>query len=168
MSRLNVPIRSSDPSARIMHGLSKHWLSWFTLLTGIWVGLPWVAPILMHQGMTQAAWLIYAIYSPQCHQLPQRSYFLYGDQFMLPLEQILTITGARDPLTLRWFLGTPTLGWKVAWSDRMVSLYTPLFVGALVYQLVGRRWKPVRWSWTLLLPYLPLLIDGMSHNLMMA
>jgi hypothetical protein len=82
---------------------------------------------------------------------------------MVPLADILALTGPRDPLRLRWFVGTPELGWKVAWSDRMVPLYTPLFPGALAYALAGRRWPRLRWSWKLLLPYLPLFIDGLSY-----
>lgn len=144
---------------------SRNWLAWFTLATGVWVMLPWLAPVLMHQGQVQAAWLIYLLYSPQCHQLPQRSYFLFGDQLMLPLEQIMAVSGVRDPLSLRWFVGTPELGWKVAWSDRMVSLYTPLFVGAVLYAVTGRRWARLRWSKALVLPYLPLLLDAGTHML---
>lgn len=84
---------------------------------------------------------------------------------MVPLNDILAITQTTDPLALRWFLGTPGMGWKVAWSDRMVSLYTPLFLGALWYAASGKHWCPVCWSRFLLLPYLPLLIDGSAHLL---
>src|SRR5262245_23134773 len=141
----------------------RYWPILLAALTGVWVTLPWLAPVLIHLGATGPASLIYLLYSPQCHQLPQRSYFLFGDRLMVPLVDILAVTGPRDPLTLRWFVGTPELGWKVAWSDRMVSLYTPLFLGALVYALMGRRWRRLRLSWALLLPYLPLLLDGLSH-----
>jgi uncharacterized membrane protein len=160
-----APAYTPERSTAAMRWLSHHWLAWFIVASGVWVALPWLAPVLMHTGQTQAAWLIYLLYSPQCHQLPQRSYFLFGDQPMVPLQQILAVTGARDPLSLRWFVGTPALGWKVAWSDRMVSLYTPLFLGAVLYALSGRRWAPVRWRWTLALPYLPLLLDGGTHML---
>ena len=51
---------------------------------------------------------------------------------MVPLRDILAVYPTSDPLLLRPFLGTPELGWKVAWSDRMVSLFTPLFVGVIV------------------------------------
>jgi len=144
--------------------LCRHWVVWFSLLTGVWVILPWVAPVLMHAGARQPAALIYLIYAPQCHQLPQRSYFLFGPAAMVPLHEIVARTGSVNPLLLRAFLGAPDLGWKVAWSDRMVSLYSPLFLGALLYWWTGRTWQPVRWSWRLLLPYLPLLIDGLSHS----
>jgi hypothetical protein len=32
-----------------------------------------------------------------------------------------------NPLVLRQFVSSPELGWKVAWSDRMISLYTGAF-----------------------------------------
>ena len=144
---------------------SQHWLAWLNVLVGIWVGLPWVAPILMHVGASGPANLIYLFYSPQCHQLPQRSYFLFGDRLMVPLRDILAVYPTSDPLLLRPFLGTPELGWKVAWSDRMVSLFTPLFVGGLLYGLSGKRWKPQPWRWRLLVPYLPLVLDGSSHGI---
>lgn len=142
---------------------TRSWLVWLAALSGVWVLLPWLAPVLMHAGATGPAKLIYLLYSPQCHQLPQRSYFLFGDRLMVPLADILAVTGPRDPLALRWFVGAPELGWKVAWSDRMVSLYTPLFPGAVVYALIGRAWRAPRWHLALLLPYLPLLLDGLSH-----
>ena len=154
-----APVRSDS----FLDWIARHWLAWFTALTGMWVTLPWLAPMLMHAGATWPAYLIYLLYSPQCHQLPQRSYFLFGDRLMVPLADILSVTGPSDPLELRWFVGAPDLGWKVAWSDRMVSLYTPLFLGAATYAICGRCWRPLRWRWALLLPYLPLLIDGLSH-----
>jgi uncharacterized membrane protein len=156
-------VRTSAGRSDILVRLALYWPILLAALTGVWVTLPWLAPVLMHAGATGPASLIYLLYSPQCHQLPQRSYFLFGDRLTLPLADILAVTGPRDPLTLRPFIGTPELGWKVAWSDRMVSLYTPLFLGAVVYAFARRRWRPSRWSWTLLLPYLPLLIDGLSH-----
>ncbi len=145
--------------------LTRHWLAWLNLLVGMWVLLPWLAPVLMHLGKPQLASLIYLFYSPQCHQLPQRSYFLFGDRPMVPLRDILAVYPTSDPLLLRPFVGTPTLGWKVAWSDRMVSLFTPLLVGGLLYGLGGKRWKPQRWRWRLLVPYLPLLLDDSSHGI---
>jgi hypothetical protein len=83
---------------------------------------------------------------------------------MVSLDAILAIYPTSDPLALRPCLGTPELGWKVAWSDRMVSLYTPILLGGLLYALSGKRWQPARWRWHLLLPYLPLAIDGASHG----
>ena len=147
---------------RVVLFFSRHWLMWFNLAVGLWVVLPWMAPVLMHIGATGPAYLVYKFYSLQCHQLPQRSYFLFGTQFMIPLDDILAAQPVNDPLQLRPFIGTPELGWKVAWSDRMVSLYTPLFLGGLLFAL-ARRWskRPPLRLWILLL--VPLALDGVTH-----
>lgn len=158
---LNQPAKGD----RLARWVWERWLTWLIVFSGVWVLLPWFAPVLLHYGWNTAASFIYTLYSFQCHQLPQRSYFLYGPQAMVPVADLLAATKTTDPLGLRFFVGNSALGWKVAWSDRMVSLYTPLFLGAILYALSGRRWRPVRWSWWLLLPYLPLLIDGLWHML---
>lgn len=156
---------TSTRADRIVRSLFRHWLLVLIAGSGIWVLLPWAAPVFQHNGWNIGASIIYQIYSFQCHQLPQRSYFLYGARAMMPVSDILAVTGAADPLSLRFFVGTADLGWKVAWSDRMVSLYTPLFLGAMMYARSRRRWHRVRWSLWLLLPYIPLLIDGLWHML---
>ena len=111
-----------------VYGLSRHWLPVFSLLWGLYVGLPWLAPVLMKAGLTGAGNAIYLIYATQCHQLPQRSFFLFGPQAMYSLPEIQAAwQDIRDPLVLRQFAGSPQMGWKVAWSDRMVSMYTSIF-----------------------------------------
>jgi len=42
--------------------------------------LPLLAPILMAAGLVTPANLIYAAYSLVCHQLPSRSFFIFGQQ----------------------------------------------------------------------------------------
>jgi hypothetical protein len=76
--------------------LTRHWLAWLNLLVGIWVLLPWLAPVLMHLSKPQLASLIYLFYSPQCRQLPQRSYFLFGERLMIPLDDILAVYPTGD------------------------------------------------------------------------
>ena len=98
----------------VLSSFRQHWFVWFTIGLGIWVLLPWLAPVLMHLGVPGLAHVIYFLYSPQCHQLPQRSYFLFGNQLMIPLKDILAAYPVGDPLQLRPFIGTPELGWKVA------------------------------------------------------
>lgn len=60
--------------------LSKHWLGLFNTLAGLYVGLPVMAPILVWLGLSGLAEVIYFIYSYLCHQLPQRSFFIVGNQ----------------------------------------------------------------------------------------
>ena len=114
---------------RFMQWLLQHWLLFVGLALGIWTILPWLAPILMRLGWYQPAWWIYYIYSLFCHQLPERSWFLFGPRFTPSLAEIQAASGAgADFFALRHFLGTPGLGWKLAWSDRMVSFYGGWFL----------------------------------------
>ena len=54
------------------------------------------------------------------------------------------------------------MGWKVAWSDRMVSMYTSILFGGLLYGLFRKRLKPLS-SWTFAILLLPMVIDGGTH-----
>ncbi len=161
---------------RLALGLSRHWLLIAVLALGLWVLLPWLAPVLMAVGLERGARLIYAFYSLQCHQLPQRSYFLFGPRLMIPMADINAVWPYTDYLRLRQFIGTPEMGYKVAWSDRMVSFYTPLFIGGLLFALARRRsgtqprrrggaqqpWRPLPVRWWLL-ALVPIFVDGASH-----
>ena len=148
---------------RAILGFLRHWLLIFNVLWGIFVTLPWLAPVLMQTGHESAARAIYFFYSHQCHQLPQRSFFLFGPKAMYSLSKIQAAwVDTNQPVLLRQFIGKPELGWKVAWSDRMVGMYTSIFVAGLLYALVRRRLKPLP-VWTLPLFILPLFIDGSTH-----
>jgi uncharacterized membrane protein len=54
------------------------------------------------------------------------------------------------------------LGWKLAWSDRMVSFYGGWFLFALLYGLLRDRVRGLRWQVALLL-MLPMALDGTTH-----
>ena len=69
-----------------------------------------------------------------------------------------------NPLILRQFIGNPEMGWKVAWSDRMVSMYTSILFGGLLYGLVRKWLKPLPF-WTFAILLLPMVIDGGTHML---
>ena len=148
---------------RWTYGLSRHWLFAINVLLGLYVGLPWLAPVFMKLGWTVAGQVIYLIYSTQCHQLPERSFFLFGAQPMYSLTQIQAVWhNPSNLLALRQFTGTPEMGWKVAWSDRMVSLYTSLLVFGLLSGLLRKRLKPLPlWGFALLA--LPMVLDGGTH-----
>jgi len=63
---------------------------------------------------------------------------------------------------LRQFIGNPEMGWKVAWSDRMVSMFTSLWLFGLLWWPLRRRLRPLPW-WGLVLFLLPMALDGSSH-----
>lgn len=148
---------------RAVLGFARHWLFFVNLLIAIWVGLPWLAPVMMHWGWISAAKAIYLLYSFQCHQLPERSFFLFGKEVMYSLTEIQAVwQQTSDPLILRQFIGNSEIGWKVAWSDRMVSMYTSILFAGLLYGLVRKLMKPISLG-TFALLLLPMVIDGGTH-----
>lgn len=150
---------------RFVLGFARHWLFFISVLIAIWVGLPWLAPVMMHWGWTSVAKAIYLLYSFQCHQLPARSFFLFGKEVMYSLTEIQTAwQQTTDPLILRQFIGNPEMGWKVAWSDRMVWMYTSILLGGLLYGLIRKRMEPISLG-TFALWLLPMVIDGGTHAL---
>ncbi len=142
---------------------ARYWILLFGLEFGVFVLLPFLAPMLMHIGWQSPANAIYFIYSFLCHQLPERSYFLFGSKVMVSLPEIQAAwQNSLDPMILRKFTGNAQLGWKVAWSDRMVSLYTSIWLFGLLWWPLRRRIKSLPW-WGVMLLMLPMVIDGTSH-----
>ena len=67
-----------------------------------------------------------------------------------------------NPFILRQFVGNDSMGWKVAWSDRMVSMYGGVFLGSLIFWPLRKRLRPLPlWAFALLI--LPMAVDGGTH-----
>jgi uncharacterized membrane protein len=148
---------------RLAYSLARHWFLVFVLVAGLYVWLPWLAPVFMKIGWTGAGSALYAFYSTQCHQLPQRSFFLFGSKPMYSLTEIQAVWKyTNNPMILRQFVGNNVMGWKVAWSDRMVSLFTSMWAGVILARLLGKRLKKVPW-WSVVLLALPMAVDGGTH-----
>ena len=143
--------------------LARHWFLVFGMLYGLWVWLPFLAPAFMHIGWSQAGRVLYFIYSFFCHQLPERSFFLFGRMPMYSLAQIQA-AGAHtiNPFLLLKFIGDAGMGWKVAWSDRMVSFYGSIWLFAVLWWPFRRKVRPLPW-WGLALLLLPIVLDGATH-----
>jgi hypothetical protein len=136
-----------------------------SLLLGGYIGLPFLAPVFMHIGWIGPARVIYFIYSWLCHQLPQRSYFLFGPKLTYSLAEVQNAwQDTSEMWILRQFIGNPQMGWKVAWSDRMVSMFTSIWLFGLIWWPLRKRVKPLPW-WGLVLFILPVALDGGSHAL---
>ncbi len=149
----------------MIRNLARYWILLFGLVYGIFVVLPFLAPVLMRIGWQNQANAIYFIYSFLCHQLPERSYFLFGPKLMVSLPEIQAAwQNSLNPLVLRKFIGNAQMGWKVAWSDRMVSLFTSILVFGLLWWPLRRRIRSLPW-WGLVLLIFPLAIDGTTHLL---
>lgn len=172
---------------RIVYWFTRHWLAMFNTAIAIYVGLPLLAPALMNAGATGPARLIYLVYSPMCHQMSSRSFFLFGDQYAYPREiagtdlvpieaympQIPEFAGVSAApaewisflLPARRFVGNEQMGYKTALCERDMAIYGFVLIGGLVYGLVRRRHKvkplPI---WAFILFGLgPIALDGFSQ-----
>lgn len=153
--------------------LFEHWIIVFSTAFGVLMFAPFIAPLFMNLGWVTPARLIYSFYSVLCHQMAQRSFFLFGPQqsvAMYNTNQLpLTVGGTNTPVdmeTLREFLGNAALGWKVAWSDRMVYMYNAFWISGMAFGVLRRRY-PIRalslFGFVLFL--VPMAIDGTTHFL---
>jgi len=162
MSTLTTTI-TSKPKHSVFSWISDHWFGIFLVIYGAWVFTPLLAPVFMNLGWNSAGRAIYFIYSFFCHQLPERSFFLFGEKTMYSLREIGTAWQNTDnPFVLRQFIGNSTMGWKVAWSDRMVSFYTSVWFFAVLWWPFRKKIKPISW-WAFALLLLPIAVDGSTH-----
>jgi uncharacterized membrane protein len=65
-------------SGWLARGLVRHWLFALNSLTGLLAGLAILAPVLAAIGLAPMADSLYGLYSYMCHQLPERSFFVFG------------------------------------------------------------------------------------------
>lgn len=150
---------------RLSIGMARNWLRGFLIIYGAWVLLPFVAPLLMEVGASGPAMALYTAYSLFCHQLPERSLFFFGPNVMYSLQEIGKYWSTDNAIVLRQFVGNEQLGWKMAWSDRMISVYGGVWLGGLVWALFAARGRAPRLSllvW-MLIGVMPLALDGTSH-----
>jgi uncharacterized membrane protein len=155
--------------------LTKHYLAIFNLFIFLYVGVPFLAPILMHVGApTPAAW-IYKAYSVVCHELAFRSWFLFGEQPAYPRESagvkslvpygIATGLDENDLWGARSYQGTETIGYKVALCERDVAIYGGILIFGLMFALTKRKLRPLHWVLWVLIGLMPIGLDGLSQLL---
>jgi uncharacterized membrane protein len=134
------------------------------LFWGLYVGLPFLAPALMNAGLTTPARIIYIVYRPLCHQLPERSYFLGGGQHAYTAEELAA--GGVEIAPLSRDIGNETVGYKVAFCQRDVAIYGSIFLAGLAYGLIRRRWSGWKMPFRYYLLFLvPMGIDGILQLL---
>lgn len=162
-----------DGEDKLTMWLSNHWLAAVNLLILFYIGLPILAPVLMKVGATGPANIIYTVYSPLCHQLGFRSFFLFGEQPYYPraavgMSDIMTFgqaTGLNEEnlLTARSFVGNDQLGYKIAVCQRDVAIYLAILAFGLVFAATGRRLRPLNWIVWLAIGIAPIGLDGFSQ-----
>lgn len=59
---------------------ARHWLLFANLLVLLYGGLPWLSPLAYAAGWPWLGQALFLVYTPLCHQLPERSFFLFGHQ----------------------------------------------------------------------------------------
>lgn len=157
-------IKGNKPqTGGLVAALVRNWFAVFSLVYGVFVLLPFLAPVFMKVGLDQLGSAIYWMYSFVCHQLPQRSWFLFGAQPSYSLAAIQAAwQNTTDPMILRQFIGNADMGWKVAWSDRMFSMYGGVLFFALIWYPFRKRIRGLP-LWGFILLALPMFLDGSSH-----
>ncbi len=168
--------------------LSKTWL-WLVIgFFTLFVGLPFLAPTLMHLGMEGPARVIYAMYTPLCHQFAFRSWFLFGEQAAYP-RAVAGVSGlasyesyasldpyfAGVPDLSQWsvelielsrtFVGNEMMGYKVALCERDVATYGALLGFSIFFAFARRRLRPVPLLLYAFLGLGPIALDGVSQLL---
>jgi uncharacterized membrane protein len=137
--------------------------------------LPILAPVLMKNGIIFPARVIYWIYSFFCHQLPFRSWFLFGNQQYYPLARagILGIRsfesifhpGLLDFEELKLIVGNSYVGYKIAMCQRDMAMYLSLFVFGLYFAAKNKKIKRIPFRIWLIVGVIPLVIDGLTQLL---
>jgi uncharacterized membrane protein len=172
--RISQPMRSTK-SDRFSHWFSNHYMVLLNLFTGLYLLLTFLAPIFMKVGWQRPAKVIYRVYSPLCHQLAFRSFFLFGEQLYYPrelagVEGVLTYGQATglDEYNIpqaRAYIGDEIVGYKIAFCQRDIAIYGLIFLFGIVFSLTGKRIKPLPWYLWILLGLGPIGLDGFSQLL---
>ena len=138
--------------------------SWYALAMLIFLGIwsaAWLAPLSIFLGYTDVGQSLYAYLAPHDHQLPQRSYFLFGEeQFIQSYNETSLIALGADPLAWRHFIGNAETGYKTAMNFRMMAIFSGLLLGGGLWPWLRHRLNLVYISLFLL----PMLIDAISHR----
>jgi uncharacterized membrane protein len=99
----------------------------------------------MHLGLSTPARAIYLMDSLTCHQLPERSFFLFGERGAYTVAELEADAAIPTGLTLfrremLRYTGNQQIGYKVAICERDVAIYGSILVGGLIFGAV-RRWR---------------------------
>mgnify|MGYP000876042013 CR=1 FL=1 len=133
-----------------------------------------VAPVLMHFQFELPARLIYGGYRFMCHQLPYRSFFLYGEQSYYPLQETNRNAGvisfeeasrlkSADFKEIRNFIGNEQMGYKIAICQRDLAIYLSIAFFCLIYFLSNYRLPRIHWLFWLIFGLFPMFWDGLSQ-----
>lgn len=164
---------------RFSSWLSKHYMVLFNFIVAVYLGLAFLAPVLMKARLELPATVLYKAYSFVCHQLGYRSFYLFGEQYFYPraaagVPGVLTFNQATglnegntvdDLLAARSFVGNDQLGYKVALCERDVAIYGGILIFGLLFSLSGLKLPPIPWYLWIVIGIIPIGVDGFSQLL---
>jgi uncharacterized membrane protein len=162
---------------RCSYWISKHYLGLINAFLILFVGLPFLAPVLMKNGFVAPATIIYKVYRTTCHQLAFRSFFLFGEQGYYPkasahIDDVITYDEAthlgednnpENLLDAREFVGTEQLGYKIALCQRDVAIYIGILIFNYLFILARRKIPALPWYLWIVIGLLPIGLDGLSQ-----
>lgn len=124
--------------------------------------LGFLAPALLAEGLVAEGEAVYRFLAPHNHQLPQRSYFLFGENGgVRTYSEAQILAQGADPHQLQTFVGNPEIGFKTALNQRMIAIFVAIFLGGVGWGLAGGRPRLDLVGFILLT--MPILLDGFSH-----
>jgi len=123
------------------------------------VGLPILAPLLTYLSLDEASGFLYRMYRPLCHQYPQRSWYLFGEQISYTAEELKLLAPMKR--FFPWDYRTDaSLGYQVAFCQRDIAIYGTILLAGIVYGMVRRWLKPMPlWAY-ILFGVVPMGLDG--------
>jgi uncharacterized membrane protein len=158
--------RVASAADRMSAWLSRHWLAVINVMLAVYIGLPFLAPTLEKTGHSSSAQIIYTVYRALCHELPQRSFFLYGEKPVYTLQELADRVGQNNLPLYPWpspFNGNEQVGYKVALCQRDVAIYGALLLSGLVFSRLRSRARPLPFWAYVLVGIIPMGLDGGSQ-----
>ena len=155
--------RVADLAARltlsVVSWMVRHLMLLITLAMALYVTLPVLAPWLLYRGHEAGGRLLYTLFRPLCHQLHERSFFVFGEQWTYSASELAARLGGSVPAR---FVGNQVMGYKMAVCQRDVAIYGSMLLGLMVLGPVANRLRmwPAR---ALAMAAAPLAIDGLGQ-----
>lgn len=169
---------------RLIRWVAIHWLALLNSLVFLYVGLPFLAPVLLANGINGPANTIYGAYGYVCHQFAFRSWYIGGEQIAYPRARADTDLQSFEAAvtedaffagvdvseldvdlvsTARNFRGNDQVGYKVAFCQRDVAIYGAIFLGGVAYAFVRKWLNPLKFWQYLIIGIAPIGLDGFSQ-----
>jgi uncharacterized membrane protein len=165
--------RNVTKADRISFWLTNHYMALLNTILIVFLGLPFLAPVLEKNGVELPAKIIYKIYSPLCHQLAYRSWFLFGEQSTYPRElaglnnqltyEQATGLDSHDVRAAKSFIGNDKIGFKVAYCERDVAIYAGILAFGLLFSITGKKLHSIPWYIWIVVGMVPIGLDGVSQ-----